>query len=62
MKRTLPVALGALMFLVGAVFSFQGMGYLKGSPMTDSSFWAITGSIIAGLGVGFVLAGLKKKD
>jgi hypothetical protein len=62
MKRTLPVALGVLMFLVGGVWSFQGMGYLEGSPMTGSSFWAITGSIVAGLGVGFVLAGLKKRE
>ena len=56
----LPVALGALMFVVGAVFSFQGMGYLEGSPMTGQSFWAIAGAVIAGLGVGFVLAGLKR--
>jgi hypothetical protein len=62
MKRTLPVVLGVLMFLVGGVWSFQGMGYLEGSPMTGSSFWAITGAIVAGLGVGFVLAGLKKRD
>ena len=40
----------------------QGLGYLEGSPMTGSSFWAITGSIVAGLGVGFVLAGLKKRE
>lgn len=60
MKRTLPVTLGVLMFVFGAVFSFQGMGYLEGSPMTGSSFWAITGSVLAGLGVGFVLAGLKR--
>jgi hypothetical protein len=60
MKRALPVTLGGLMFVVGAVFSFQGMGYLEGSPMTGSSFWAITGALIAGLGVGFVLAGLRR--
>ena len=60
MKRTLPVALGALMFAVGSVFTFQGLGYLEGSPMTGSSVWAIVGPLIAGLGVGFVLAGLKR--
>jgi hypothetical protein len=60
MKRTLPVTLGALMFVFGAVFTFQGLGYLGGSPMTGSAFWAIAGPLIAGLGVGFVLAGLKR--
>ena len=62
MKRTRPVVLGVLIIRVGGVWSFQGMGYLEGSPMTGSSFWAITGSIVAGLGVGFVLAGLKKRE
>lgn len=60
MKRTLPVTLGAVMFVVGSVFTFQGLGYLEGSPMTGVAFWAIVGPLIAGLGVGFVLAGLKR--
>lgn len=62
MKRTLPVSLGALMFVVGSVFTFQGLGYLEGSPMTGVAFWAIAGPLIAGLGVGFVLAGLRRGD
>lgn len=60
MKRTVALTLGTLMFVVGAVFTFQGLGYLEGSPMTGSSFWAIVGPLVAGLGVGFVLAGLKR--
>ena len=60
MRRTLPVTLGAVMFVVGSVFTFQGLGYLEGSPMTGVAFWAIVGPLIAGLGVGFVLAGLKR--
>ena len=60
MKRTLPVTLGALMFVVGAVWTFQGLGYLEGSPMTDVALWAIVGPLVAGLGVGFVIAGLRR--
>ncbi len=60
MKRTLPVTLGALMFVVGAVFTLQGLGYLEGSPMTGVTFWAIVGPLLAGLGVGGMLAGLKR--
>ncbi len=60
MTRTLPVTLGAVMFVIGTVFTFQGLGYLEGSPMTGSSIWAIVGPMIAGLGLGFLLAGLKR--
>lgn len=60
MKRTLPVTLGALMFVVGAVFTLQGLGYLEGSPMTGVTFWAVVGPLLAGLGVGGMLAGLGR--
>lgn len=60
MKRTLPVTLGALMFVVGAVWTLQGLGYLEGSPMTGVAFWAIAGPLLAGLGVALVLVGLKR--
>jgi hypothetical protein len=60
MKRTLPITLGALMFVVGAVWTFQGLGYLEGSPMTGVAFWAIAGPLLAGLGVALVLVGLKR--
>ena len=60
MKRTLPITLGALMFVVGAVWTFQGLGYLEGSPMTGVAFWAIAGPLLAGLGVALVIVGLKR--
>jgi hypothetical protein len=60
MKRTLPITLGALMFVVGAVWTFQGLGYLEGSPMTGVAFWAIAGPLLAGLGVALALVGLKR--
>lgn len=60
MKRTLPVTLGALMFVVGAVWTLQGLGYLEGSPMTGVAFWAIAGPLLAGLGVALLLVGLKR--
>jgi membrane associated rhomboid family serine protease len=62
MKRTLPITLGILMFVIGAVWTFQGLGYLEGSPMTGVALWAIVGPLVAGLGVGFVLAGLRRRE
>ncbi len=49
--RTSLIIVGLLMLVVGAVWTFQGLGYLEGSPMTGESFWATVGPIVAGLGV-----------
>ncbi|MFC6286458.1 hypothetical protein ACFP3Q_18535 [Nocardioides sp. GCM10027113] len=54
MGRTVAIALGVLMFLVGLVWTLQGLGYLGGSPMTDQDVWAIVGPAFAGLGVALV--------
>ena len=59
--RSLSIALGAVMVLTGAVWTFQGLGYLEGSPMTDQSIWAVLGPILAGLGVALVLVGVRRR-
>jgi hypothetical protein len=59
MLRTLPITLGILMVVAGAVFTFQGLGYLKGSPMSGVEMWAILGPILAGLGVALVIVGVR---
>ena len=55
MRKTLPITIGVLMVVVGAVWTFQGLGYLEGSPMTGVSFWAIAGPVVAGFGVALLL-------
>jgi hypothetical protein len=37
--------LGALLFLIGAVWLGQGLGLIQGSSMTGSTFWAIVGGL-----------------
>ena len=59
MKKSLPVLLGGLMVVAGAVWTFQRLGYLAGSPMTGVDIWAIIGPLVAGLGVALVLVGLR---
>ena len=52
--RTGPViglVVALVMVVVGAVWTFQGLGYLEGSSMTGEDTWAIIGPILAGLGV-----------
>jgi hypothetical protein len=52
--KALAAGIGALMILVGLVWTLQGLGYLEGSPMTGDEKWAIIGPVVAGLGVALV--------
>ena len=60
MRKTLPVTLGVLMIVIGGIWTFQGLGYLEGSPMTGVEIWAILGPLVAGLGVALVIVGLRR--
>jgi hypothetical protein len=60
-KKTLPIALGAIMAVVGAVWTLQGLGYLKGSVMTGVEIWAVIGPLVAGFGVALVYVGLRRR-
>jgi hypothetical protein len=59
MKKMLPLVLGGLMLLIGALWTFQGLGYVKGSPMTGVELWAILGPLVAGLGVALSYVGFR---
>jgi hypothetical protein len=45
--------LGVLLVLAGVVWFGQGVGWIHGSSMTGSTFWAVVGAlcIVAGLGL-----------
>ncbi len=60
--RPLPIALGAIMVVVGAIWTAQGLGYLEGSPMTDQTVWAILGPLVAGLGVALVVVAARRRE
>ena len=51
MRRTAVIALGAVLVMIGAVFTLQGLGYLAGSVMTGVTIWAIIGPIVAIVGL-----------
>jgi hypothetical protein len=59
MGRAIAVVAGLVMALAGALFTFQGLGYVGGSVMTGERFWAIVGPIIAGFGVALAWVGLR---
>jgi len=47
MNKNLRVGLGVLLVMMGLIWTTQGLGYLKGSPMTGVTFWAIVGPVVA---------------
>ena len=59
MGRAVALVLSALMVLAGVVFTFQGLGYIKGSPMTGVDFWAVVGPALAGFGIGLGIVALR---
>lgn len=48
---TVRTMLGALLALVGVVWTLQGLGYIGGSFMSGASIWAVIGPITALAGV-----------
>ena len=61
MRKTLPVALGVLMVVIGAIWTLQGLGYLEGSAMTGVELWAVLGPVVAGLGVALLIVALRPR-
>ncbi|WP_275002475.1 hypothetical protein [Promicromonospora iranensis] len=49
------IVLGAVLVLMGGVFTFQGLGYLAGSSMTGETMWAVIGPILAVVGIVLIL-------
>ncbi|GAA1448399.1 hypothetical protein GCM10009641_76320 [Mycobacterium cookii] len=60
--RALGIALGALMVVVGAIWTFQGLGYIEGSVMTDQTIWAAVGPVLAGFGVALVIVAARRRE
>jgi hypothetical protein len=56
-SRRLAIGLGALLVVVGAVWTLQGLGYLGGSVMSGVTFWAVVGPVVAFLGLLLAVVG-----
>jgi hypothetical protein len=61
MKAWLPLTLGLLAIVVGAVWTLQGLGYLGGSVMTGVTAWAVIGPIVVLVGLGLLGFGLRAR-
>ncbi|MGD9957931.1 hypothetical protein [Nocardioides sp.] len=61
MSKQLLVGIGALLIVVGGLWTGQGMGWIGGSVMTDVTLWAIVGPIVALAGAAMIAAGLRRR-
>jgi hypothetical protein len=61
MTRYAVPVLGALLALVGAVWTLQGAGQLGGSFMTGSRLWLVIGLLALIAGVGLVVWSLRTR-
>lgn len=59
--KAAAVALGVLMFVVGLIWTLQGLGYVGGSAMTGDETWAIIGPVFAGLGVALTVVAVGRR-
>ncbi len=55
------IGLGALMIVVGGVWTLQGVGVLPGSVMTGVAMWAILGPIVALVGAALLVWGITRR-
>ena len=61
MKGWVPLTLGLLAVVVGAVWTLQGLGYVGGSVMSGVTLWAIVGPIVAVVGLVLIVVGLRAR-
>ncbi|MET9274502.1 hypothetical protein [Kribbella sp. NPDC003557] len=59
MGKIVAIAFAVLLIAIGGVWTFQGLGYLKGSSMTGSTLWATVGPIVAAFGVSLLYVALR---
>jgi hypothetical protein len=59
-SRSLLIGVGVLLVLVGAVWFLQGIDVLGGSGMSGKTLWAVVGPIVALVGTGVVVTGLRR--
>jgi len=61
-KKTMLTLLALGMVTVGALWTFQGLGYVGGSAMTGERTWAVIGPLVAGLGVALLIVVMRPRD
>ncbi|MBO1753720.1 hypothetical protein [Allobranchiibius sp. CTAmp26] len=62
MKKPVWVVVGVVVALLGLLFTLQGVGVLKGSSMSNTTFWSVAGPIIIIVGLALVGVGMRGRS
>ena len=60
MSRSLTLVLGAVLVLMGLLWTGQGLGWIGGSPMTGMTLWAVLGPLAVLAGVVLIVRGARR--
>jgi quinol-cytochrome oxidoreductase complex cytochrome b subunit len=60
MRKRLWVVVGAVVALLGLLFTLQGTDVIGGSAMSGTTFWAVAGPIIIVIGLVMAAAGARR--
>ncbi len=61
MRRTGLLTLGTVIGLLGVLFTLQGVGLIRGSAMSNTTFWSVAGPVIILLGLCLAALGLRRR-
>jgi len=59
--RTSRLFIALLAALVGGIWLGQGLGFIGGSFMTGSAFWAVVGVVLLALGAVIVVVEVRRR-
>jgi hypothetical protein len=59
MKTTVLVVISVVLVLLGATWTLQGIGVIKGSVMTGVTLWAVIGPILIIAGLATAIFGVR---
>jgi len=62
LKGWLPMALGMLAVVIGAVWTLQGLNILTDSQMSDNKIWALVGPVVALVGLILIITGVRVRS
>ena len=59
MKKPVWVVVGAVVAVLGLLFTLQGTDVIGGSAMSGTTFWAVAGPVILVIGLVVVVMGVR---
>jgi hypothetical protein len=59
MRKPALVVVGVVIALAGLLFTLQGVGVIKGSAMSNTTFWSVAGPVVVVVGLLVVCVGVR---